>query len=140
MIPQVLIDGVAVGNEVALQDLEEDGDLGNVCTAFLKVYFLYFFHLSFFFIIADWLFVRAACPSCLAERDPAQLSCPHCGASFVQLIDDHFVQEQTVQRMVRGQLYYDGHVSSAPPPLTASYRDIAARGYVGPTCISHSLL
>lgn len=100
-IPQVLIDGVAIGNEIALQDMEEDGDL-------------------------DWAFARAACPACLHERNPASLSCGNCGVEYVELIDDTLVQEQSVQRLLRGQLFWGSHqdalVSSAP-----LYSDLTAR-------------
>lgn len=45
MVPQVLIDGVSIGDGSALQDLEEDGDLGKYWRNKFAHFFIdYFFH------------------------------------------------------------------------------------------------
>ncbi|KAF8820495.1 hypothetical protein IE077_004474 [Cardiosporidium cionae] len=79
MIPQILIDGVSIGGETELQDLEEDGDL-------------------------DWIFARLACPSCLCEKDMEIVSCPNCGTVLTSLIPPEAANDGSVQLFVQDQL------------------------------------
>ncbi|PFH36686.1 hypothetical protein BESB_048780 [Besnoitia besnoiti] len=82
IIPQVLVDGVFVGDEVVLQDFEEDGDL-------------------------DWIFSRAACPACLHEKAPDAPSCPSCGVPFRTLIPPQYIAEGHLIQMLQGCPYND---------------------------------
>ncbi|KAF8819951.1 hypothetical protein IE077_004579 [Cardiosporidium cionae] len=79
MIPQILIDGVSIGGETELQDLEEDGDL-------------------------DWLFARLACPCCLSEKGVEVTTCPNCGTELNSLIPPDAANDGTVQLFVQDQL------------------------------------
>eukprot|EP00922_Rhytidocystis_sp_ex-Travisia-forbesii_P014797 GHVS01022138.1.p2 GENE.GHVS01022138.1~~GHVS01022138.1.p2 ORF type:complete len:253 (+),score=46.90 GHVS01022138.1:88-846(+) len=77
VIPQVLVDGVVIGSETALQDLEEDGDL-------------------------EWIFARAACPSCLHEKPSVCSECPSCGIQFCSMIPQDFVDSGQVTQVYKG--------------------------------------
>ncbi|OEH76104.1 uncharacterized protein LOC34620909 [Cyclospora cayetanensis] len=79
-LPQVLVDGVVLGGENDLQELEEDGDL-------------------------DWIFARAACPCCLHEKPPEASSCASCGAMFTSLIPAEVQASGGVQQMLQGYTY-----------------------------------
>lgn len=92
-VPQIVIDGVTIGRETDLQDLEEDGDL-------------------------DWILARAECPACLGDRDPLAADCPHCHVQFLELIPDHLVYERRVQRYCRGLPYID----ELPPAIERSHQ------------------
>lgn len=87
IIPQVLVDGVFVGDETVLQDFEEDGDL-------------------------DWIFSRAACPACLHEKPPDAPSCPSCGVTYRALIPAQYVAEGQVIQMLQG-CPYNGEEAAA---------------------------
>ncbi|KEP62124.1 UNVERIFIED_CONTAM: hypothetical protein HHA_265510 [Hammondia hammondi] len=80
IIPQVLVDGVFVGDETVVQDFEEDGDL-------------------------DWIFSRAACPACLHEKPPDAPSCPSCGVTYRSLIPAQYIAEAQVIQMLQGCPY-----------------------------------
>lgn len=79
-LPQAIIDGIPVGNDIALQDLEEDGDL-------------------------EWLIARAACPACLHEKSLDALSCSKCGVTFASLITQSLLDERRVVQIYKGQVY-----------------------------------
>ncbi|KAL8272400.1 hypothetical protein Esti_003690 [Eimeria stiedai] len=79
-LPQVLVDGVVLGGETDLQELEEDGDL-------------------------DWVFARAACPCCLHEKPTEASSCASCGAVFTSLIPADVLAAGEVQQMLQGYVY-----------------------------------
>ncbi|CDJ43659.1 hypothetical protein, conserved, partial [Eimeria tenella] len=79
-LPQVLVDGVVLGGENELQELEEDGDL-------------------------DWIFARAACPCCLHEKPPEASSCASCGAVFSSLVPAEVQAAGGVQQMLQGYTY-----------------------------------
>jgi len=79
-IPQVVVDGIAIGDNTMLQDMEEDGDL-------------------------DWIFARAACPACLNEKNPDDLSCPTCNTPYQMLVPEEKVQQMQVQQIYRGANY-----------------------------------
>ncbi|KAL8435245.1 hypothetical protein ACSSS7_002591 [Eimeria intestinalis] len=79
-LPQVLVDGVVLGGETDLQELEEDGDL-------------------------DWVFARAACPCCLHEKPTEASSCASCGAVFTSLIPADVLAAGGVQQMLQGYVY-----------------------------------
>ncbi|PHJ23807.1 hypothetical protein CSUI_002338 [Cystoisospora suis] len=85
IIPQLLVDGVVVGDETTLQDLEEDGDL-------------------------DWIFSRAACPACLHEKSPSAISCESCGATFRSLIPPDYITEGCVLQMLQGCPYNEEEI------------------------------
>lgn len=88
IIPQVLVDGVVVGSETTLQDLEEDGDL-------------------------DWIFSRAACPNCLREKSLSALECEACGVVFRNLIPPHYITEGHVLQMLQGCPYNEEEAAAA---------------------------
>eukprot|EP01068_Selenidium_serpulae_P016807 Selendium_serpulae@DN6324_c0_g3_i3.p1 len=79
-IPQILIDGHPIGNEVALQDLEEDGDL-------------------------DWICARAACPQCLNEKDPSDVTCASCGLNLESIVPEDMVYSGHIQQLCKGRHY-----------------------------------
>lgn len=79
-IPQVLMDGHPIGNEISLQDLEEDGDL-------------------------DWIYARAACPACLNEKDPSEVTCPTCHLALESIVPEDLVYSGQIQQLYKGQNY-----------------------------------
>eukprot|EP00922_Rhytidocystis_sp_ex-Travisia-forbesii_P026360 GHVS01038602.1.p1 GENE.GHVS01038602.1~~GHVS01038602.1.p1 ORF type:complete len:872 (-),score=263.50 GHVS01038602.1:109-2469(-) len=69
LIPQVVVDGVAVGDAVAVQDLEDDGDM-------------------------DWILHRRACGRCLRDRRPESRRCRHCGVRFRSIVKDIHLDDE----------------------------------------------
>eukprot|EP00921_Rhytidocystis_pertsovi_P007940 GHVQ01013128.1.p1 GENE.GHVQ01013128.1~~GHVQ01013128.1.p1 ORF type:complete len:682 (+),score=118.64 GHVQ01013128.1:697-2742(+) len=63
LIPQVLVDGVPLGDDISLQDLEDEGDL-------------------------DWIIRRRACGRCLSDRTEHWRICRHCGQKFRSIVAD----------------------------------------------------
>lgn len=57
------------------------------------------------FALTDWIFARAACPSCLHEKSPDASSCPSCGVVFSSLVPPELVAEGCVQQMLQGYAY-----------------------------------
>ncbi|KJP89512.1 hypothetical protein AK88_00723 [Plasmodium fragile] len=80
VLPQVLIDGVSVGNDIALQNLEDEGNL-------------------------DFIVSRLKCPNCLQEKSNTDVQCPHCKYDYVSLISDDLIRDNAVVRMLQGELY-----------------------------------
>ncbi|CAG9479645.1 conserved Plasmodium protein, unknown function [Plasmodium vivax] len=80
LLPQVLIDGVSIGNDIALQNLEDEGNL-------------------------DFIVSRLKCPNCLQEKSNTDVQCPHCKYDYVSLISEELIQENAVVRMLQGELY-----------------------------------
>ncbi|CEM21746.1 unnamed protein product [Vitrella brassicaformis CCMP3155] len=77
LIPQVLLDGVSIGDDRVLQDLEDDGYL-------------------------DKILDRLMCPSpsCRADRFPDEPSCPSCRTPFRQLISHDDIDRCRVQQVL----------------------------------------
>ncbi|SBS82235.1 conserved Plasmodium protein, unknown function [Plasmodium ovale] len=80
VLPQILIDGVSVGNDVSLQNLEDEGNL-------------------------DFIVSRLKCPNCLSEKSNTDVSCPSCKYDYVSLISDELIKDNGVIRMLQGELY-----------------------------------
>jgi len=99
-IPQILIDGVPIGDETMLQDLEEDGDL-------------------------DWIIARAACPACLNEKDPTDFQCPSCETVLRTLVPEEKVYNGEIQQLFKGKNYGafgDGGVFEATTPFLTKFK------------------
>lgn len=79
-IPQIIIDGHPIGDEVALQDLEEDGDL-------------------------DWICARAACPQCLNEKDSNDATCASCALNLESIVPEDMVYSGHIQQLCKGRNY-----------------------------------
>lgn len=77
LLPQVFVDGVFIGNDVALQDLEEDNDF-------------------------DWIINRRACGSCLSDKDEDVQICPNCNQVFRTIVPPELVYSGAVQQIYRG--------------------------------------
>ncbi|KEG00945.1 conserved Plasmodium protein, unknown function [Plasmodium vinckei vinckei] len=82
ILPQILIDGVAIGSDIMLQNLEDEGHL-------------------------DYIISRLKCPNCLAEKSNTDISCPKCQYDYVSLISDEMINGKEVIRMLQGELYED---------------------------------
>ncbi|KAK1936460.1 hypothetical protein X943_003605 [Babesia divergens] len=78
--PQLIIDGVSVGDARAIQDLEDDGDL-------------------------DYIIARMLCPSCLSEKGQDMEHCPHCYAQYRTLIPPEYKEGVDIQRFYQGMAY-----------------------------------
>ncbi|ETB58582.1 hypothetical protein YYC_03764 [Plasmodium yoelii 17X] len=82
ILPQILIDGVSIGSDVILQNLEDEGNL-------------------------DYIVSRLKCPNCLAEKSNTDISCPQCQYDYVSLISEEMINGKEVIRMLQGELYED---------------------------------
>ncbi|KAK1442309.1 hypothetical protein BgAZ_403390 [Babesia gibsoni] len=80
VLPQLLIDGVSVGETKAMQDLEDDGDL-------------------------DYIIARMVCPACFAEKDQNLDQCPHCKVQYRSLIPPEYQDGLDIQRLIQGVSY-----------------------------------
>lgn len=76
-LPQIFVDGVYIGNDVSLQDLEEDNDF-------------------------DWIINRRACGACLSDKDEDMEVCPNCNQIFKTIIPPELVYSGGVQQIYRG--------------------------------------
>ncbi|CDR96006.1 THEOREDOXIN domain containing protein,putative [Babesia bigemina] len=79
VIPQLIIDGVSIGNTTAMQDLEDDGDL-------------------------DYIIARMLCPSCLAEKPQDAVQCPSCNTQYDMLVPPEYCDGVDIQRICQGTL------------------------------------
>lgn len=77
LLPQIFVDGVYIGNDVSLQDLEEDNDF-------------------------DWIVNRRACGACLAEKEEDSEVCPSCNQIFKTIVPPELVYSGGVQQIYRG--------------------------------------
>lgn len=66
---------------------------------------------------ADWIFARAACPSCLHEKPTEASSCPSCGAVFTSLIPADVQASGAVQQMLQGYVYNEAAEAAADSKL-----------------------
>ncbi|GBE59869.1 Theoredoxin domain containing protein [Babesia ovata] len=80
VIPQLIIDGVSVGNTTAMQDLEDDGDL-------------------------DYIIARMLCPSCLAEKPQDAVQCPSCNVQYDMLVPPEYCDGVDIQRICQGAMF-----------------------------------
>ncbi|CRG93515.1 conserved Plasmodium protein, unknown function [Plasmodium gallinaceum] len=80
ILPQILIDGISIGNDVDLQNLEDEGNL-------------------------DFIVARLKCPNCLIEKFNTDESCPNCKYDYVSLISDDLIKNNGVIRILQGDLY-----------------------------------
>ncbi|KAF7458109.1 Thioredoxin-like protein [Cryptosporidium felis] len=77
LLPQVFVDGVYIGNDVSLQDLEEDNDF-------------------------DWIINRRACGACLSDKEEDAEICPNCNQVFKTIVPPELVYSGGVQQIYRG--------------------------------------
>ncbi|KAJ1613758.1 hypothetical protein OJ253_69 [Cryptosporidium canis] len=77
LLPQIFVDGVNIGNDVSLQDLEEDNDF-------------------------DWIINRRACGACLSDKDEDMEVCPNCNQVFKTIVPPELVYSGGIQQMYRG--------------------------------------
>lgn len=77
LLPQIFVDGVYIGNDVALQDLEEDNDL-------------------------DWIINRRACGACLSDKEEDMDVCPNCNQVFKTIIPPELVYSGEIRQIYRG--------------------------------------
>ncbi|SOV78631.1 conserved Plasmodium protein, unknown function [Plasmodium reichenowi] len=80
VLPQILIDGVPLGNDVTLQNLEDEG-------------------------ILDYIIARLKCPNCLIDKSNIEERCPGCKKYYVTLITDDLIQSDSVIRILQGEPY-----------------------------------
>ncbi|EWC77014.1 hypothetical protein C923_02348 [Plasmodium falciparum UGT5.1] len=80
VLPQILIDGVPLGNDVTLQNLEDEG-------------------------ILDYIIARLKCPNCLIDKSNIEERCPGCKKYYVTLITDDLIQNDSVIRILQGEPY-----------------------------------
>ncbi|OII74998.1 uncharacterized protein cubi_03108 [Cryptosporidium ubiquitum] len=77
LLPQIFVDGVNIGNDVSLQDLEEDNDF-------------------------DWIINRKACGACLSDKEEDMEICPNCNQVFKTIVPPELVYSGGVQQIYRG--------------------------------------
>ncbi|EKX72847.1 conserved hypothetical protein [Theileria equi strain WA] len=65
-LPQVIIDGIPIGDEKVLQDLEDDGDL-------------------------DYMIARLLCPSCLSDKTADLVQCDKCKVEYRNIVPPEYV-------------------------------------------------
>ncbi|KAL8451175.1 hypothetical protein Emag_002849 [Eimeria magna] len=104
-LPQVLVDGVVLGGETDLQELEEDGDLAAECEKKGSCGIVWDRVGSCGIVWDHWVFARAACPCCLHEKPTEASSCASCGAVFTSLIPADVLAAGEVQQMLQGYVY-----------------------------------
>ncbi|GAW79617.1 hypothetical protein PGO_050270 [Plasmodium gonderi] len=80
VLPQILIDGVSIGNDIALQNLEDEGNL-------------------------DFIVARLKCPNCLSDKSNTDVQCPNCKYDYVSLISEELIRDNGVTRILQGELY-----------------------------------
>ncbi|KAH7648452.1 hypothetical protein FG379_000376 [Cryptosporidium bovis] len=78
LLPQIFVDGVCIGNDTSLQDLEEDNDF-------------------------DWIINRRACGSCLSDKEEDAEICPNCNQVFKTIVPPELVYSGGVQQIYRGK-------------------------------------
>eukprot|EP00386_Alphamonas_edax_P006966 GDKI01022764.1.p2 GENE.GDKI01022764.1~~GDKI01022764.1.p2 ORF type:complete len:218 (-),score=58.26 GDKI01022764.1:156-809(-) len=97
LVPQILIDGVQVGDQMDLQDLEEDDDL-------------------------DEILLGNTCPACLAHRGgTAVTACPECGKEFHRLVEMDAIAEGRVQMWAQKHIQHMGHDGAAEGAADEEY-------------------
>ncbi|EEA06775.1 uncharacterized protein CMU_014510 [Cryptosporidium muris RN66] len=77
LMPQIFVDGVFIGDDIAIQDLEEDNDF-------------------------DWIISRKACGACLSDKDEDAQICPNCNQAFKTLVPPELIYSGSVQQIYRG--------------------------------------
>ncbi|VWU48200.1 conserved protein, unknown function [Hepatocystis sp. ex Piliocolobus tephrosceles] len=80
ILPQILIDGVSIGNDITLQNLEDEG-------------------------LLDLIISRQKCPKCLSDKSNTDITCPNCNCDYVSLISDELIKTNGVIRLLQGELY-----------------------------------
>ncbi|SBT74837.1 conserved Plasmodium protein, unknown function [Plasmodium malariae] len=86
ILPQILVDGVSIGNDIALQNLEDEGNL-------------------------DFLITRLKCPNCLCDKSNTDISCPSCKYDYVSLISEDLIKNNGVIRILQGELYNEEQIA-----------------------------
>uniref|UniRef100_A0A3B0MTJ7 Uncharacterized protein n=1 Tax=Theileria annulata TaxID=5874 RepID=A0A3B0MTJ7_THEAN len=77
VLPQVIIDGVSIGDQKFLQDLEDDGDL-------------------------DYIVARLICPNCLCDKETEEVSCPKCKIEYRNIIPEEYNDNNYVRKLCQG--------------------------------------
>ncbi|CRH03754.1 conserved Plasmodium protein, unknown function [Plasmodium relictum] len=85
ILPQILIDGISIGNDIDLQNLEDEGNL-------------------------DFIVARLKCPNCLTEKSNTDESCPNCKYDYVSVISEDLIKNNGVIRILQGDLYNEENV------------------------------
>lgn len=80
ILPQILIDGCSIGNDVDLQNLEDEGNL-------------------------DYIIARLKCPCCLSNKANTDIRCPNCQFDYVSIVSDDMIQNNCVIRLLQGLPY-----------------------------------
>ncbi|SIO73298.1 conserved Plasmodium protein, unknown function [Babesia microti strain RI] len=87
ILPQLIVDGIGIGDYEMVQDFEDDGDL-------------------------EYIMTRLMCPACFKDKTAEQVFCNNCGVTLTNLIPQEYIDDNTIQRIYMGDIYEEEYTDS----------------------------